>query len=100
MKNQRMLPALLGVLLAVLLVIPAAQAADYSIGGGLGVAPDYEGSSDYELVPVPTGSAQFSNGMYVELLGLNLRANLLWKSCRTKLCCCILLRNLQKMVVF
>ncbi|GAG50202.1 unnamed protein product, partial [marine sediment metagenome] len=77
MKNQRMLPALLGALLALFLVIPAAQAADYSIGGGIGVAPDYEGSSDYELVPVPTGSANFDNGMYVELLGLNLRANLI-----------------------
>jgi len=77
MKNQKMLLGLLGALLAVLLVIPAAQAADYSIGGGLGVKPDYEGSSDYELVPVPAGSARFSNGMYVELMGLNLRANLI-----------------------
>ena len=77
MKNQKMLLGLLGALLAVLLVIPAAQAADYSIGGGIGVKPDYEGSSDYELVPVPAGSARFSNGMYVELMGLNLRANLI-----------------------
>ena len=76
-KNQRILPGLLGVLLALFLVIPTAQAADYSIGGGLGVAPDYEGSSDYELVPVPTGSAKFDNGMFVKLLGLNLRANLI-----------------------
>ena len=65
MKNQKRLLGLLGALLAVLLVIPAAQAADYSIGGGIGVKPDYEGSSDYELVPVPAGSARFSNGMYL-----------------------------------
>ena len=77
MKNQRIVPGLLGVLLAILLVMPAAQAADYSIGGGIGIAPDYEGSEDYELVPVPTGSANFSNGMFVKLQGLNLRANLI-----------------------
>jgi outer membrane protein len=77
MKKQRVLPGMLGVLLAVLLVIPTAQAADYSIGGGIGLAPDYEGSETYEIVPVPAGSAKFDNGMYVKLLGLNLRANLI-----------------------
>ena len=77
MKNQRMLMGMLGALLAMLLVIPAAQAADFSIGGGLGIMPDYEGSEDYEMVPVPTGSAKFDNGMYIKLLGLNLRANLI-----------------------
>ena len=77
MKKQIMLPGWLFVLLAVLLLIPAAQAAEFSIGGGIGIAPDYEGSSDYELVPVPAGSAKFDNGMYIELLGLNLRANLI-----------------------
>jgi len=77
MKNQKVLPALLVALLALLLVIPAAQAADFSIGGGLGIVPDYEGSEDYEIVPVPTGSAKFDNGMYVKLLGLNLKANLI-----------------------
>ena len=30
-----------------------AQAADVSIGGGLGIAPEYEGSDDYVPVPVP-----------------------------------------------
>ena len=77
MKNKRQLMVLTGVLLALFLMIPAAQAADFSIGGGIGIAPDYEGSEDYEIVPVPAGSARFSNGMYVELLGLNLRANLI-----------------------
>jgi outer membrane scaffolding protein for murein synthesis (MipA/OmpV family) len=64
-------------LLALFLVIPGAQAADYSIGGGLAVVPDYEGSSDYMMVPMPAGSAKFDNGMFVKLLGLNLRANLI-----------------------
>ena len=77
MKNQRMVFGLLAVLLAVLLVMPAARAAEFSIGGGVGVAPDYEGSDDYELVLVPTGLAKFDNGMYIKLLGLNLRANLI-----------------------
>jgi outer membrane protein len=64
-------------LLAVLLMIPAAQAAEYSIGGGVGLAPDYEGSQDYVPVPVPVGSIGFDNGMFVKMLGLNLRANLI-----------------------
>lgn len=77
MKNQQRIMGLLAALLILLAVIPAAHAAEYSIGGGIGVKPDYEGSSDYELVPVPTGSAKFDNGMFVKMLGLNLRANLI-----------------------
>ena len=77
MKNQQMFMGLLAALLSLLLVVPTIQAADFSIGGGIGVKPDYEGSSDYELVPVPAGSAKFDNGMYLKLLGLNLRANLI-----------------------
>ena len=65
-------------LLAVLcLIAPAVQAADISVGGGIGFAPDYEGSSDYEAVPVPFADVKFGNGMFVKLLGLNLRANLI-----------------------
>jgi outer membrane scaffolding protein for murein synthesis (MipA/OmpV family) len=77
MNKQYNFAGLLVALLALLLVVPVAQAADFSIGGGIGIKPDYEGSEDYELVPVPTGSAQFDNGMFVKLLGLNLRANLI-----------------------
>lgn len=77
MKNQQMFMGLLAALVSLLLVVPTIQAADFSIGGGIGVKPDYEGSSDYELVPVPAGSAKFDNGMYLKLLGLNLRANLI-----------------------
>ena len=77
MKNQQRFMGLAAMLLTLLLLIPAAQAADFSIGGGIGVKPDYEGSSDYELVPVPAGSAQFENGMFVKMLGLNVRANLI-----------------------
>ncbi|MGD2038476.1 MAG: MipA/OmpV family protein [Desulfobacterales bacterium] len=77
MKNQQGRMGMLVALLTLLLVIPGAQAAEFSIGGGIGVQPDYEGSSDYELVPVPAGQAKFDNGMYLKLLGLNLRANLI-----------------------
>ena len=77
MKIQPIFMGLLAALVSLLLVVPTIQAADFSIGGGIGVKPDYEGSSDYELVPVPAGSAKFDNGMYLKLLGLNLRANLI-----------------------
>ena len=77
MKIKHLLMGLPVALLAICLAVPAAQAADFSIGGGIGIAPDYEGSDDYEFVPIPAGEARFDNGMYVELLGLNLRANLI-----------------------
>ena len=77
MINQSRLTVFLVVLMSALLMIPTARAADFSIGGGIGIAPDYEGSDNYELVPVPTGSVKFDNGMYIKMLGLNLRANLI-----------------------
>ena len=77
MKNQKALMGLLILVMILFLLIPIGYAANYSIGGGIGVKPDYEGSSDYEFVPLPAGSARFSNGMYIQLLGLNLRANVI-----------------------
>jgi outer membrane scaffolding protein for murein synthesis (MipA/OmpV family) len=77
MKNQKALMGLLILVMILFLLIPTGYAANYSIGGGIGVKPDYEGSSDYEFVPLPAGSARFGNGMYIQLLGLNLRANLI-----------------------
>ena len=64
-------------LAALCLMAPAAQAADVSVGAGLGFMPDYEGSSDYQGVPIPFADVKFGNGMFVKLLGLNLRANLI-----------------------
>ena len=64
-------------LAALCLMAPTAQAADVSIGGGIGFKPDYEGSEDYEAVVVPFADVKFGNGMFVKLLGLNLRANLI-----------------------
>lgn len=77
MKNQKVLMGLLILVMILFLLIPTGYAANYSIGGGIGVKPDYEGSSDYEFVPLPAGSARFGNGMYIQLLGLNLRANVI-----------------------
>jgi outer membrane scaffolding protein for murein synthesis (MipA/OmpV family) len=77
MKLGKRLIAVLMLLTALCLMAPAVQAADVSVGGGLGFKPDYEGSSDYEAVPVPFANVKFGNGMFVKLLGLNLRANLI-----------------------
>lgn len=77
MKNQLKIAGLIAALMALLIVIPAAQAADYSIGAGIGIAPEYEGSDDYVGVPVPFAKIAWSNGMFFELKGLNARANLL-----------------------
>jgi len=77
MKNQYTVIGLMIVLLTLLLVIPGAHAADVSVGGGIGFAPDYEGSDYYEAVPVPYFNVNYNQGMFVKLLGLNLRANLI-----------------------
>jgi outer membrane scaffolding protein for murein synthesis (MipA/OmpV family) len=77
MKFGKRLIEVLILLAALCLIAPAAQAADVSIGGGIGFKPDYEGSEDYEAVPVPFANVNIDNGMFVRLLGLNLRANLI-----------------------
>ena len=64
-------------LAAICLIAPTVQAANVSVGGGIGFAPDYEGSKDYKAVPVPMADVKFDNGMFMKLFGLNLRANLL-----------------------
>jgi len=77
MKLRRLGIEILVLLAALCLMAPAAQAADVSVGGGVGFAPDYEGSSDYEIVPVPFANVKWSNGMYFSLEGLKAKANLL-----------------------
>jgi outer membrane scaffolding protein for murein synthesis (MipA/OmpV family) len=59
--------------------LPAASHAaetEVAIGGGVGVAPDYEGSDDHKAVPLPFASVRQDNGRFVELVGNTLRANL------------------------
>jgi outer membrane protein len=80
MKTRKTLVILLaGVFVAVLLAaIPAAVAVEkLEFGFGPGLAPDYEGSEDYELVPVPYALAQWASGQYVHLLGNKLKGNVL-----------------------
>ncbi len=52
-------------------------AADISIGAGAGIAPDYEGSDDYEFVPIPFAKVAFENGMFATIEGLTARVNLI-----------------------
>lgn len=56
-----------------------ALATDWSIGAGVGVAPDYEGSDDYEPVPLWNLRAQdlYDPNTFVRILGLKLDSNLL-----------------------
>ena len=61
----------------------AAHAADVSLGAGVGLAPDYEGSEDYAAVPLPYVSVGWSNHMAISLLGNKAKVNLIpspiWK---------------------
>jgi outer membrane scaffolding protein for murein synthesis (MipA/OmpV family) len=77
MKLRKIVIEFLVLLAALCLMAPAAQAADVSIGGGIGIAPDYEGSEDYEFVPVPFANIAWSNGMFFNLQGLKAKANLI-----------------------
>jgi outer membrane protein len=77
MKKMKILAACC--LAGVLMLIPNAFASDAktSIGLGVGIAPDYEGSEDYEAVPLPYARVTWGdNGNYVLLNGNNVRANL------------------------
>ena len=67
-----------GLAVAVLILPVEAKAQDwkFSLGAGVGAAPDYEGSEDYEAVPVLIARAAQGN-RFVELFGTTLRANLL-----------------------
>lgn len=56
---------------------PAAQATDVSLGGGLGVAPDYEGSDDYEIVPLPYFNVTWDNHMSINLMINQAKVNLI-----------------------
>ena len=80
MKYQRMIMRLLAglsVFCMMAAVASVAPAAEISIGGGAGIAPDFEGSDDYEFVPIPYANLAFDNGMFVNLQGLTAKANLI-----------------------
>jgi MipA family protein len=58
---------------------PSGQGTTYTVGAGVGVAPDYEGSDDYELVPL--WNLRVSNlyhpNTFVQIFGPRLRSNFL-----------------------
>lgn len=52
-------------------------AAQHTVGVGAGFAPDYEGSDDYEGVPLLMLTGKYESGRSFSLLGTNLRVNVL-----------------------
>jgi len=60
-----------------------AQNTQIAVGLGLGATPDYEGSEDYQAVPLPYVSVAWSNYMAINLLGNKAKVNLIpspiWK---------------------
>lgn len=62
-----------------LLISQSASAVDYNyaVGLGAGLAPDYEGSEDYEAFPMVFGRYSYGGGSYVMLRGNQLKWNFL-----------------------
>lgn len=54
-----------------------AEVEKLSVGAGLGLAPDYEGSNDYTGILMLFAEAMWDSGRYVKLDGSTLRANIL-----------------------
>jgi outer membrane scaffolding protein for murein synthesis (MipA/OmpV family) len=52
-------------------------AAQHTVGFGAGFAPEYEGSDDYEGVPMLMLTGKYDSGRSFSLLGTNLRINVL-----------------------
>jgi len=48
----------------------------YSVGLGIGIVPNYEGSDSYKGVPIPYGEIQY-NYQFVRLAGLKITSNLI-----------------------
>ena len=77
MFMKMFLPRFLPTLALAALASAPASAADFTVGIGIGVAPDYEGSDDYQLVPTWLISADdlYHPDTYVTLAGPVLRSN-------------------------
>ncbi len=57
--------------------LDAAKGVHTIVGLGPAAVPDYEGSNDYELAPLPFAHVQWNSGKYISLFGPILRVNLL-----------------------
>ena len=75
--NRKMIMIVLSGLLILAAGLPSAQAADWGVGGGVAVAPDYIGSDDYEAAPLPYLTVDFDNHMNIHLVGNRIKANLI-----------------------
>lgn len=49
----------------------------YSVGAGTAIIPEYEGSNNYRILPIVNFSANWINGRYIRINGLNTEFNLL-----------------------
>ena len=77
-RNMRLwFLAILSIFCMMAAAVSNTPAADISIGGGAGMAPDYEGSDDYKFVPIPFARLGLDNGMFVNLQGFTVKANLI-----------------------
>ena len=58
-------------------VAPNSQRTTYTLGAGIGVAPDYEGSDDYKIVPLWNLRVNnlYDPNTFVQLIGPRLRSN-------------------------
>ncbi len=81
--NRKLIMVVLSGVLMLATALPASHAADFGLGAGLAVAPDYIGSDNYDVVPVPRFTVDFDNHMNFHWLGARGQANLIphpmWK---------------------
>ncbi len=68
---------LLVLVLSTLLLAGTAWATKGTVGLGVGMTPDYEGSDETEAVPMFMFSHRYDSGRFVSLMGPNMKVNLL-----------------------
>ena len=68
---------LMALILSALLMTGTAWATKGTVGLGVGMAPDYEGSDDTTGVPMFMFSHRYDSGRFVSLMGPNMKVNLL-----------------------
>ena len=63
-------------LLMTIICVSVAGAQDWTAGAGLAWVPDYIGSDDYEVAPLPYLTVDFDNHMNARLVGNRIQSNL------------------------
>ena len=66
-------------LMAVLLLVPGltlAQDMKVTMGLGVGAAPDYEGSDDYQAIPLAYVNVKWDEGYFIDFSGTSLKVNI------------------------